>query len=165
VGSAGGDGPPRRHSLPSGGHRERGGGDTCELPLGASNATVGGRYYKATRMFQINLQPPCINNSTATAVLEYTGAAGRPELPVPPLLAWAQEAHWTLVHGRPRHQAPPLAGPDRGLHRTSSAAAWTAMPRQRPTPPATSRGCKCSPAPGRGSRGHPPRAWEQQHPL
>jgi laccase len=51
----------------------------------APNAAAGGRYYMAARTFQTNQQIRRVNNSTATAVLEYTGAAaGRPELPVLP---------------------------------------------------------------------------------
>ncbi|CAL4968488.1 unnamed protein product [Urochloa decumbens] len=62
-------------------------GQTMDVLLHANNnATNGGRYYMAARTFQTNPQLT-VNNSTATAVLEYAGAppsAAAPELPALP---------------------------------------------------------------------------------
>ncbi|CAN6244912.1 unnamed protein product [Urochloa humidicola] len=59
-------------------------GQTMDVLLHANN-NASGRYYMAARTFQTNTQL-AINNSTATAVLEYAGApsAAAPELPALP---------------------------------------------------------------------------------
>ncbi|CAO2039467.1 unnamed protein product [Urochloa humidicola] len=61
-------------------------GQTMDLLLHANNNTTNDRYYMAARTFQTNPQLT-VNNSTATAILEYAGAASAavpPELPALP---------------------------------------------------------------------------------